>query len=111
MKTELNIVEGMQFDRGYASPYMVTNSEKMEAVLEDPLILITDKDKQHSRTLAHTRTSGPKRQEVIDYCRRYRRRGFGYPNFEQAPRLVNYVAVKAPDLATGAKPCFKTSLS
>src|SRR5690606_12119497 len=43
MKTELNIVEGMQFDRGYASPYMVTNSEKMEAVLEDPLILITDK--------------------------------------------------------------------
>ncbi|HEY8419277.1 MAG TPA: chaperonin GroEL [Clostridia bacterium] len=43
MKTELNIVEGMQFDRGYASPYMVTNSEKMEAVLDDPLILITDK--------------------------------------------------------------------
>ncbi|HEY8390413.1 MAG TPA: chaperonin GroEL [Clostridia bacterium] len=43
MKTELSIVEGMQFDRGYASPYMVTNSEKMEAVLENPLILITDK--------------------------------------------------------------------
>ncbi|HEY8444152.1 MAG TPA: chaperonin GroEL [Clostridia bacterium] len=43
MKTELTIVEGMQFDRGYASPYMVTNSEKMEAVLDDPLILITDK--------------------------------------------------------------------
>lgn len=43
MKTELSIVEGMQFDRGYASPYMVTNSEKMEAVLDDPLILITDK--------------------------------------------------------------------
>lgn len=43
MRTELNIVEGMQFDRGYCSPYMATNMEKMEAVLEDALILITDK--------------------------------------------------------------------
>ena len=41
--TELNVVEGMQFDRGYVSPYMVTNTEKMEAELEDPYILITDK--------------------------------------------------------------------
>ncbi len=43
MKTELNIVEGMQFDRGYASAYMVTDSDKMEAVLDNPLILITEK--------------------------------------------------------------------
>ncbi len=43
MKTELNTVEGMQFDRGYASAYMVTNTDKMEAVLESPVILITDK--------------------------------------------------------------------
>ncbi len=43
MKTELNTVEGMQFDRGYASAYMVTDTDKMEAVLEEPLILITDK--------------------------------------------------------------------
>lgn len=41
--TELEVVEGMQFDRGYASPYMVTDSEKMEAVLDNPYILITDK--------------------------------------------------------------------
>src|SRR6478736_1564260 len=41
--TELEVVEGMQFDRGYASPYMVTDSDKMEAVLDDPYILITDK--------------------------------------------------------------------
>jgi len=41
--TELDVVEGMQFDRGYASPYMVTNSDKMEAVLDNPYILITDK--------------------------------------------------------------------
>ena len=43
MKTELTTVEGMQFDRGYASAYMVTDSDKMEAVLESPYILITDK--------------------------------------------------------------------
>ncbi len=43
MKTELSTVEGMQFDRGYASAYMVTDTDKMEAVLEEPLILITDK--------------------------------------------------------------------
>ncbi|WP_430788574.1 chaperonin GroEL [Virgibacillus flavescens] len=41
--TELEVVEGMQFDRGYSSPYMVTDQDKMEAVLEDPYILITDK--------------------------------------------------------------------
>src|SRR5690625_4506556 len=41
--TELQVVEGMQFDRGYASPYMVTDQDSMEAVLEDPFILITDK--------------------------------------------------------------------
>ena len=43
MGTNLNVVEGMQFDRGYISAYMVTNTEKMEAVMEDPYILITDK--------------------------------------------------------------------
>jgi chaperonin GroEL len=43
MDTNLSIVEGMQFDRGYASAYMVTDAEKMEAVLENPCILITDK--------------------------------------------------------------------
>ncbi|MCL2062197.1 MAG: chaperonin GroEL [Firmicutes bacterium] len=43
METNLTLVEGMQFDRGYTSPYMVTNPEKMEAVLENPLLLITDK--------------------------------------------------------------------
>lgn len=41
--TELNVVEGMQFDKGYLSPYMVTDTEKMEAVLDNPYILLTDK--------------------------------------------------------------------
>lgn len=43
MGTNLEVVEGMQFDRGYISPYMITDSERMEAILDDPYILITDK--------------------------------------------------------------------
>ena len=43
MTTELNVVEGMQFDRGYASPYLVTNTDKMQAELDNPVILVTDK--------------------------------------------------------------------
>ena len=43
METALSVVEGMQFDRGYISPYMVTDTDKMEAVMNDPYILITDK--------------------------------------------------------------------
>ncbi len=43
LNTELEVVEGMQFDRGYQSPYMVTDSDKMVAELERPYILVTDK--------------------------------------------------------------------
>src|SRR5207248_6274389 len=43
LKFETDFVEGMEFDRGYISPYMITNADRMEAVLENPYILITDK--------------------------------------------------------------------
>jgi chaperonin GroEL len=55
METTLELVEGMQFDRGYLSPYFVTDAERMEAVQEDPYILIYDKkisnhERYHSRS-------------------------------------------------------------
>src|SRR5436853_7449755 len=43
IETAVEVVEGMQFDRGYISPYMITDADKMEAVLEDPYILLTEK--------------------------------------------------------------------
>src|ERR671926_417950 len=43
LETELEVVEGMQFDRGYVSPYFVTNAEKMRVELEDPYVLIHEK--------------------------------------------------------------------
>lgn len=53
METELDVVEGMQFDRGYLSQYMVTDNEKMVAELENPFILITDKKISHIRIFCH----------------------------------------------------------
>jgi chaperonin GroEL len=51
MKDELDVVEGMQFDRGYLSPYFVTNQEKMETVLENPLLLIVEKKVTNMKSL------------------------------------------------------------
>ena len=64
-ETYSEIVEGMQFDRGYITPYMVTDTEKMEAVLDDPYILITDKeDFKYSRIL-------PLLEQVVQTGRRW----------------------------------------
>src|SRR5579863_8578368 len=51
LESELEVVEGMQFDRGYLSPYFITNAEKMEVELEDPLILLSEKKLSSLQTL------------------------------------------------------------
>src|SRR2546423_6865539 len=51
LQTELDIVEGMQFDRGYLSPYFVTNADRMEAILDEPFILLHEKKISNMREL------------------------------------------------------------
>jgi chaperonin GroEL len=67
LQTELEIVEGMQFDRGYLSPYFVTNPDRMEAVLEEPLILLHEKKIAAMRDLLPVleQTAGKGRQLLI----------------------------------------------
>ena len=65
MKTELDLVEGMQFDRGYISAYMCTDMEKMEATLDDPYILITDKK------IANINDILPLLEQIVKTCLLY----------------------------------------
>ena len=86
----------MQFDRGYLSQYMVTDNDKMEAVLENPYILITDKNLKYSRYLTFIRTNSTTKPSTIDCA--------DDVDGEALPTLVlnkirgtfNVVAVKAP---------------
>ena len=69
-ETYSEVVEGMQFDRGYITPYMVTDTEKMEANLDDPYILITDKKISVITDIAaHPGAAGAGRQEAADHRR------------------------------------------
>ena len=63
MDTNLSVVEGMQFDRGYISPYMVTDTDKMEAVMDDPYVLITD------RKISSVADILPVLEQVVKQCK------------------------------------------
>ena len=68
IETELDVVEGMQFDRGYLSQYMVTDNDKMIATLDNPFILITDKKvSKHPRNHSIIRTNRSTRTCVINH--------------------------------------------
>ena len=64
LDTELDVVEGMQFDRGYLSPYFVTDAEKMRAVLEEPYILL------HEKKLSNLQDMLPILEKVVQSGRR-----------------------------------------
>ena len=87
LETELEVVEGMQFDRGYISPYFITNADKMMAELEEPYILI------HEKKLTSLQPMLPILEAVVQarpsaahHRRRSRRRGAGHPGGQQAAR-------------------------
>ena len=84
---ETEYTEGMQFDRGYLSAYFVTNADRMEAVLENPLILITDKKISSVQGHAAGAREGRRAGQAAGHHRRgHRRRGPGDPGREQASR-------------------------
>ena len=80
MNTELDLVEGMQFDRGYLSAYMATDTDKMEAVLDNPYILITDKkisNIQEILPVSGANCTG-RAARLLIIARGCRRRGIGH---------------------------------
>ncbi len=87
---DLEFTEGMQFDKGYISPYMVTDQERMEAVLEDPYVLIANsEDRFGPRSAAGARAGHPVGQGVADRRRGCRGRGPGDARGEQAARHLH----------------------
>jgi len=84
LETELEVVEGMQFDRGYVSPYFVTNAEKMRVEMEDPYILICEKKLSALQELLPLLEAVVQASKPLDHCRRRGGRGACDPGGQQA---------------------------
>jgi chaperonin GroEL len=110
LDTELDVVEGMQFDRGYLSPYFVTNAEKMVAELDDPYILL------HEKKLSSLQSLLPVLEAVVQSGRPLLIVAEDIEGEALATLVVNKLrgglkvaAVKAPASATGARRCSRIS--
>ena len=111
-ETYCEVVEGMQFDRGYISPYMVTDTDKMEAVIDDALLLITDKKISNIQDLL------PLLEQIVQAGKKLVIVAEDIEGEALTTLILNKlrgtftcVAVKAPASATDAKKCSATSLS
>ncbi len=95
--TELNVVEGMQFDKGYVSPYMVTDTDKMEAVLETPYILITDKKISNIQEILPLLESLMQQSgKLVIICDDVEQEALSTLVLNKLRGVLNVVAVKAP---------------
>ena len=95
--TELNVVEGMQFDKGYVSPYMVTDTDKMEAVLDNPYILITDKKISNiQEILPLLETLMQQSGKLLIICDDIEQEALSTLILNKLRGVLNVVAVKAP---------------
>ena len=95
--TELNVVEGMQFDKGYVSPYMVTDTEKMEAILDNPYILITDKKISNiQEILPLLENLMEQSRKLLIICDDIEQEALSTLILNKLRGVLNVVAVKAP---------------
>ena len=95
--TELNVVEGMQFDKGYVSPYMVTDTEKMEAIVENPYILITDKKISNIQEILPLLESLMQQSgKLVIICDDIEGEALSTLVLNKLRGVINVVAVKAP---------------
>ena len=95
--TELNVVEGMQFDKGYVSPYMVTDTEKMEAVMDNPYILTTDKKISNiQEILPLLETLMQNSGKLVIICDDVEQEALSTLILNKLRGVLNVVAVKAP---------------
>ena len=111
IETSLEVVEGMQFDRGYLSPYFVTDPERMEVVLENPVILIHEKKISAMKDLAAgAGAGGARRPSAADHRGGHRRRGAGDARRQQAARArCRSRRSRRPATAIAGRRCSKTS--
>ena len=95
--TELSVVEGMQFDKGYVSPYMVTDTEKMEAIMDNPYILITDKKISNiQEILPLLETLMQSSGKLVIICDDVEQEALSTIILNKLRGVLNVVAVKAP---------------
>ncbi len=95
--TELNVVEGMQFDKGYVSPYMVTDTEKMEAIMDNPYILITDKKISNIQEILPLLESLMQNSgKLVIICEDIEGEALSTLILNKLRGVLNVVAVKAP---------------